>query len=98
LSRIAVDTPVLHGTGARVAALGGQLAAARTALVRVQTAGYEADAPAVAAAVERFVERWGATIAALEAACEGLGANAIASAFAYDQTDGTAMGGGGGGG
>jgi hypothetical protein len=92
MARLAVDTGTLNEEGGRVLGLGTSLGSAKAALMRVQTAGYEAASPEVAAAVEQLVATWGVTVTALQEAAQGLSRNAIAAAAAYDATDGSQMG------
>ena len=93
MPRFTVDTDQLTGAAARFSQLSGQLGASRSALERVAGAGGAADHPAVASALEDFAQAWGASVAALAGATDGIGANLSGSGSAYGTTDSSAIGG-----
>ncbi len=81
------DTPEISAAGARLAGLSDQLAAARSAMARLEPAGHAADHPGVAGAIAAFAGAWTGTVEEMATGASGLVTNTGAAAENYEHTD-----------
>jgi hypothetical protein len=87
MPRFTADTPEISAAGSRLSGLADQLAAARSAMARLESAGHAADHPGVASAVAAFAAAWTGTVEEMATGASGLAANAGAAAQSYEHTD-----------
>jgi Excreted virulence factor EspC, type VII ESX diderm len=87
MPRFTAETPEISAAGARLAGLADQLAAARSAMARLEPAGHAADHPAVAGAIAAFAGAWTGTVEEMATGASGLATNTGAAAENYEHTD-----------